>query len=244
MTDRVPETWVLEASWRNECRYVEHGFSSDFCRKVGKKNEEKPYSTCLKNPFFGWFRVLENPMLGTRSVTNINKMGKVEQAKKLYCFMQCSSQLAEVKQTLNIKPWWFQIKTQISFYSRLPKNLKKWLKNLNQVKPILAIFRQRKLNQYNEIREEDISIIICDFLNNSYNQLFSLPPRDIFYKLCTLTADRRSCGIFFDGFQIRFWKNSIILASNIDNYETCWTIIWTSLDQFFVLAIDHDSLMQ
>ena len=76
--------------------------------------------------------------------------------------------LAEVKQTFNNKPWWFQIKTQISFYSRLPKNLKKWLKNLNQVKPILAIFRQRKLNQYNEIREEDISIIICDFLNNSY----------------------------------------------------------------------------
>ena len=35
------------------------------------KNEEKSCSTCLKTPFYGWFRVPENQILGTRSATNI-----------------------------------------------------------------------------------------------------------------------------------------------------------------------------
>ena len=101
--------------------------------------------------------------------------------------------LAEVKQTFNNKPWWFQIKTQISFYSHLPKKkLKKWLKNLNQSQTTylyLVNFWSEEIKPiYNEIREEHISIIICDFLNYSYNQLFFPPTQwhflQIVYPYC------------------------------------------------------------
>ena len=77
-------------------RQVELSFSSFFAKKLGifdyfskfqclfhspfrkiikyvyaknlAKNEEKPCSNCLK-PFFGWFRVRENRISGTRTIT-------------------------------------------------------------------------------------------------------------------------------------------------------------------------------
>ena len=36
------------------------------CQKFAQKNEEKPSSTCLLNPFSGWFHVPENPISCTR----------------------------------------------------------------------------------------------------------------------------------------------------------------------------------
>ena len=69
------------------------------------------------------------------------------------------SKLSEVKQTLNNKPWWFQIKTQISFLLLLTNQKKKlnlkWFrkKNVNQKSLMISsIFRQKRNSKNNEIK--------------------------------------------------------------------------------------------
>ena len=70
------------------------------------------------------------------------------------------SKLSEVKQTLNNKPWWFQIKTQISFLLLLTNQKKKQLnlkwfrkKNVNQKSLMISsIFRQKRNSKNNEIK--------------------------------------------------------------------------------------------
>ena len=54
---------------------ADRNFEKDhqICPKKLAKNEEKPCSTCLY-PFFSRFRVPENPISGTRSVTEGNKV--------------------------------------------------------------------------------------------------------------------------------------------------------------------------
>ena len=68
-----PIMMILQSGeWRRSCETLKN---NQICQKFGKKWRDEPCSTCLKlmpsclNPFFGWLRVPENPILGSRPVT-------------------------------------------------------------------------------------------------------------------------------------------------------------------------------